>query len=201
MISIAEVADKIGMHICEQGEMKEKFKVVAYGVEIILVVLISLVIINICGALAGMFPETLFVSIFALIMRYIIGGSHLSGFSRCLGFSTFMVLLFAALAKLHFGPVHQLVNSGMLVLAIGIILRHAPLMSFEHKNPLAEKRLRKVLAICLLTGIFALAIFSGNPHYHWTYFGLLLAILNVSPAGILLVNQFEKITKGGDKVR
>lgn len=201
MITIAEVADKIGMHICEQGEMREQFKVVAYGVEIILVILISLVLINLCGAALGLFPETLFVSVSVLIMRYIVGGSHLSGFSRCLGFSGVMVLLFAGLAKLDVGPIGLIIDSGMLPVGIGIILRHAPLMSFQNKDPRAEKRLRKVVGSCLLTGVFALSVFSTNPHFHWIYLGLLLATLNISPAGILVVNTVEKITKGGNNIK
>lgn len=200
-MTIAEVADRIGEHICERGNIKEKFGVVAYGIEIALGLIITCTTIIICGAVVGLPKETSLVLGGALFMKYIIGGPHLSGFMRCVWLSAFLVLIFTWLSGF---PIFSefLVTAGLGTLGFLGILLWAPLMNFEDEmSRRYQCRLRKFLAMAVFGGILLLHLLSGNMVYTLIFSGFMLSIVNVSPMGILLTDMIEKITnKGGEKI-
>ena len=78
-MTIAQLADEIGVAICKQAGLEEETKRICYGVEYILLWLISQTFVLCIGFLVGAFIETVAVMIGAIVMKYIIGGSHLSG--------------------------------------------------------------------------------------------------------------------------
>ncbi|HOP73937.1 MAG TPA: accessory gene regulator B family protein [Bacillota bacterium] len=99
MTTIAEIADRIGEHICQQAGLNQNQNKVRFGIEILLIMSITTFSTLIIAGICGLFFETLAVMMAALGIKFIIGSSHLSGFSRCLIYSICLSLIGAILTK------------------------------------------------------------------------------------------------------
>lgn len=194
MNTIAQLADVIGNRICEKADLKFRVKEVCYGVECILVILISIWFFLVIGWVLGSFKETLFITIGSILMKSVVGGPHLSGLSRCIGFSAVFIVGLAMLFKFNYLNFPWQLLIVLLVISIIVIFRYAPLLTPDKKFNEAQKILR-----CILATLMILVVISFNlvtPSFWITGFLIvnLFAIFNISPLGVALTNRVETFT-------
>lgn len=195
MITIADAADQIGEYIGRQAGLQSEVKKICYGVECLLVMSLSIGIITGLGWLCGVFAETALITLTALLMKYIIGGPHLSGFLRCTGFSAFIFISSAWLLKAGGNSLHWWI----IILAFfgcGAILLYRPLLAPECNSGIKQTRLRKFLCVLLLMLLCGLNYGYRNLGSISLLTGAILTILLRTPIGILIVQRVEQITKG-----
>ncbi|MCL6590781.1 MAG: accessory gene regulator B family protein [Firmicutes bacterium] len=196
MLTIAKIADQIGENICKKAGLESEINTVSYGVEVTLVSVISVTVVLFSGWLLGVFIQVLPIALASLLMKTIIGGPHLSGFTRCLGFSAFLITGAAFLDKYHylnFGP-----GLGVVLLLVGlaVIWRWAPMVTVERiisKDEINKRRFWGTVfwLVCGLVAIFLKPASGGGG----LFIGASIAIFNISPLGVNLVKGVENITK------
>jgi accessory gene regulator protein AgrB len=193
MITIAEAADRIGEFIGEQAELQSEVKKICYGIECLLIMLISITIILGLGWLCGVFKETAMITLAALLMKYIIGGPHLSGFSRCTSFSVLILISAAWLLKAYGNPLPL----WLIALAAfwgSAALLYGSMLASEFNFSKKQIRTRKIL------GVFVLVLLAGLNIWRYDLsapmVGAWLTVMLRTPIGILIVHWVEQITKG-----
>jgi accessory gene regulator B len=193
MISIAEVADRIGERLGEQSGLKSEVKKLCYGIECLLIMSISISIFLGCGWFCGAFKETAVITLAALVMKHIIGGPHLSGFLRCTGFSTLILVGAAWLLKSHGSPSPWCL---LVLAALGsvIIWFYGPLLPSELNLNKHRVKIRRVAGISILIVVTGLLTWHPNLWLTSLMIGFLLTILLRTPIGVLIVQWIEKIT-------
>jgi len=194
MITIAQFADIIGAHICEKADLKSRVKEVCYGVECILIILLSFCFFMVIGWLAGVFRETLMITIGMLIMKYMVGGPHLSKLSRCMGFSAIFVIGLSMLFKSGYLYFPRWLLIGILLISFTVIFRYAPLLSPGKEFDDAQKGWRRVFAALMLLIIITLQIITPAFWINGFLIGNLFAIFNITPLGVTLVKRVEDFT-------
>jgi accessory gene regulator protein AgrB len=195
MITIASVADHIGEYIGEQAELQSEVKKICYGVECTLVLLINIGIILALGWLCGAFKETALITLAALVMKHIIGGPHLSGFVRCTVLST-VILAGAGWAFKTLGAPSPW---WLLVLAIagcGIIWLYGPLFAADFHCSGQQIKFRKLLGVFFLALLSIFNIWFYSRGLIYLNIGALVTVSLRTPAGVLIVNGLEQLTKG-----
>lgn len=195
MITIAEVSDHIGEYIGEQAGLQTEVKKICYGVECSLIMLISIGFILGIGWLCGVFKETLLITLSALFMKHIIGGPHLSGFVRCTVLSA-LILAGAGWALKTFGTPSPWWLLVLTVAGCGIILLYGPLFASDFHCSGQQIKLRKLLGILFLTFLSIFNIWFYSRGLIYLNIGALVTVLLRTPAGVLIVNRLEQITKG-----
>lgn len=200
MIAISQVADKIGEHICVQAGLESEIQKVCFGIEVIMVMAVSIIITIIMGALLGIFSETLIVITNALLVKFIIGSPHLSGYFRCLAYSVLIILAGAWLCSIY--PVWLMPNIALILMLFTLMtLIFMPLLpsyrTFERRQVIARKSLVSVMIIAVGT------LFIYVPHllYAGAMVGISISTLNTSPVGVYFTKWLDRITKRGGAVQ
>jgi accessory gene regulator protein AgrB len=195
VVTIADVADRIGEHIGEQaGLQTEEVKRLCYGVECLLVMLLSIVIILAAGWFCGVFVETAFITLAALFMKHIIGGPHLSGLLRCIGFSALILVGSAWLLRIYGSPSFWWFAI-LALLGSGVILLYGPLLATEFHFSEKQIGYRKILGVFLLMALTSLNIWHRQPRLTASIIGILVTIMLRTPIGVWIVHWVETITK------
>jgi accessory gene regulator protein AgrB len=195
VVTIAEVADRIGEHIGTQAGLQTEIKKICYGVECLLVILLSIAIILMLGWLCGVFMETALITFSALLMKHIIGGPHLSGFLRCTGFSALILIGAAWLLNIYGSPSPWWFIT-LAVLGSGIVLLYGPMFNSEYKFNKRQVRFRKILSAFILVLLAGLNIWRYDLWLAALMLGVLLTVMLRTPIGIWTFQWLEQISKG-----
>lgn len=196
MITISQVADRIGEHICKKAGVESELNKICFGIEVIMVMSISIFAMIAVGGVLGMFWEALLVTFAAIIMKFIIGGPHLSGFFRCLVYSTILIC-----GGAWFGSIYQLwlstpVTLLLLLLDLLIILNVQLAPSYKTYTR-SQTLVRKAVASSL--PLISAIVFLEIPD-SWSasaLIGFTISILNISPMGTNLVRWLDQIIDQG----
>ncbi len=195
MTTIAEFADRFGKYISEKAGYQAELKKICYGVECILVIFITLAFMLLFGFICGVFRETMIIFSGMLIMKYIIGGPHLSGLSRCIGLSAILTVSAAWLLKLGFLEIPAELLFLPYLAGFIIIQRYAPILTMDKASSQQHKKARQNLAKIELLILILINIFNPNSWWYGVFIGSLLAIGLVSPGGVKFIYWVETITK------
>lgn len=194
MATIAEIADRIGEHICQQAGLVQNQNKVCFGIEIMLIMSITTLITLIIAAIFGLLFETMAVMVAALGMKFIIGSPHLSGFSRCLIYSICLSLIGALLTQTAGSWLTAPVIS--LILAIDwIVLSLSPLLLSYRSLDKQQIRTRKILAGSILGCIVLLVLTDQNIWSSGLFIGSTIAVNTISPVHVRLIRWIDKLTK------
>lgn len=196
MTNISQVADQIGTHIGKQAGLESELNKICFGIEVIMVMSVSIMFMLALGGVLGFFREAVIVTITAFLMKFIIGGPHLSGFFRCLIYSTVLILTGAWICNIH----RLLLNTPVTLILFAIdniLIIHAQLAPSYRTFNQRQIITRKSLAIFLI--IISLIIYLS--HFNlWgagALIGFSISILNISPVGTNFVRWLDLITKQG----
>lgn len=195
MITIAEVSDHIGEYIGEKAGLQAEVKKICYGIECLVIMVISIGFILGIGWLCGAFKETVLITLAALFMKHIIGGPHLSGFVRCTAFSA-LILAGAGWAFKTLGAPSPWWLFILATVGCGVILLYGPLLAPEFHFSEQQIKFRKWF------GVFTLAFLSLFNIWFYSIWltalniGALITVLLRTPAGVWMFHWLEQITKG-----
>ncbi len=200
MRTIADIADQWGAYLCKKTGQEAELKTVCYGLEAFLVFLVDIVTIFILGLLCGVFYQTALVMCSLLLMRSLVGGSHLSGFVRCLLFSSLMIMGVILSFKYYFiAQFSVLFAIVACLLSIYLIFRYAPvLVAWKDFSQQKVWRMR-LNASGLMLLVTVVYLFWQNDWTKYLLIGNYLAVLNVTPLMQLAVTFVEKHTNMKDK--
>ena len=165
-----------------------------------MVMSISIIAIIALGGVLGIFRETLVVTFAAFIMKFIIGGPHLSGFFRCLLYSTVLIFTGTWLCNIYQSWLTVPIVLSVLLLNILIIFKVQLAPSYRSFNHIQTLR-RKVLASILVLLSVTLYFMSFKIWGSGALIGFSISILNISPMGISFVGWLDRITKQGGAVQ
>ncbi|NLW48213.1 MAG: hypothetical protein GXY86_12880 [Firmicutes bacterium] len=200
MTTISQMADLIGKHICKQSGLESELKKICFGVEVIMVMAISIIITIVFGAVLGMFAETLIMIASVFLVKFLIGGPHLSGFFRCLIYSVTLILVGAWLCHIYPVWLNQDIAwlLGLFVLTILIGMRLLPsYRTLERKQVITRKMVVGLMMFCYTI----LFIYGPNLFYAGALIGISISILNTSTVGVNFTKWLEQITKQGGAVQ
>jgi accessory gene regulator B len=194
MINIAQIADRIGEHICKGAELESELKKVCFGIEVMLVMVISFITTILLGGFLGMLNETLIIILTAMLVKFIIGGSHLSSFFRCLIYSITITLFGALICKNYSIWLNNYIAVILFTIDL-IILLKAPL--FPSYRVLERKQIitRKFLVSILLCISLWFYFYQANLFSSGALIGFSLSIINISPAGANFMKWLDKVPK------
>lgn len=196
MTTISQVADRIGEHICKQAGLEPELKKVCFGLEVMMVMSVPIMFMIALGGVLGIFRETIIITLTAFLMKFIIGGPHLSGFFRCLVYSTVLILVGAWLCNTHKLWLTAPVALFLLPFDLLIIISAQLAPSYRTFNR-KQVFTRKTLAIFLIVISLILYLQSFNLLSAGALIGFLISILNISPVGTNFVKWLDHITKQG----
>lgn len=195
-MNISDLSDHLGQFVYAQTSNRNyDLNTICYGIEIILVLLISIITITTIGAILGLFIPVFFVSISFLVMKMIIGGPHLSGFSRCVMLSALLMV-----GTAWFITYIELSNRSIPIstlLGIVIILCYAPQINPANQRPQRFHRKLAGSVLLLLAGCSLMLL--QNALFAYCYYGLLISALSISPITTHSIRFIDKMTKGGVK--
>lgn len=196
MTNISQIADRIGEQICKGAGLESELKKICFGIEVIMVMSISILTIIALGGVLGIFMDTLVVTFAAFLMKFIIGGPHLSGFFRCLMYSATLVCgggWLCSVYKLWLNPKVALLIS-LLDLLIIFTVKLAPSYRTFNSSQILK---RKGLACVLLLVSIIIYLEYFNLLGAGALIGFSISILNISPVGTNFVKWLDRITKQG----
>lgn len=196
MVTISQVADQIGAHICKQAGLESELKKICFGIEVIMVMSVSIMIIIAFGGALGIFHETIIITLAGFLMKFIIGGPHLSGYFRCLVYSATLVLGGAWLCNIYQLWLTTSITLLLMATDFSIIISSQLAPSyrvFNHKQVIARKTLVIfIILVSLITYLIQFNLWSAG-----ALIGFSISILNISPVGINFVKWLDRITKQG----
>ena len=196
MTNISQVADRIGEHICKGAGLESEVKKICFGVEVIMVMSISILTIIALGGVLGIFRETLVVTLAAFLMKLIIGGPHLSGFLGCLTYSAALVCSGAWLGSIYKSWLNPKVT--LLILLLDLLIIFAVKLAPSYRTFNSSQTLkRKGLALILLFVSIIIYLEQFNLLGAGALIGFSISILNISPVGTNFVKWLDRITKQG----
>ncbi len=196
MTSISQVADRIGEHICKRTDLETEVKKISFGIEVIMVISVSILAMIALGGVLGIFRETLLVTFAAFTMKFVIGGPHLSGFFRCLIYSIVLILGGAWLCSMYQIWLNAPTVLFLLLLNILVILYTQLAPSYRTFNNIQTFR-RKLAATILVLISVMLHLEFFTLWGAGALIGFSISILNISPLGTNFVKWLERITKQG----
>lgn len=200
-MTIAKIADQIGQTICLKAGRETETAKVCYGVECALVLVISVGIILTVGAILGVLRETFGIAMVFLVMKYIVGGSHLSGFSRCVIYSALIIVGAAIFLKTPNSRGVPLWIFGLMLMGgLAVIYKYAPLIREGIKLNRRQIWSRRFFAAVILLGFIFINSFHISAGWWSGLVGTALALFNITPPGVGLVKLVERLTKpkGGE---
>jgi accessory gene regulator B len=212
LLTAGFIGTKVGLSFEDQ-------EVVAYGMEVIFSVFLSLILALILGLRWGIVPEILVVALVWMIIRSFAGGAHCSTLWRCALSSTLVMVSLGGAARIF----STFFNQKLVILTIlfcGLVVLIITFIWAPADNPvkriLSESRRRNfrskalVVEISVIVFLLSACFLTGN-----TYSSLLFAAglamgmegLTVSPAGYRIMTYIDKslgflekaIWKGGEK--
>lgn len=195
MITIADVADRIGAYLYRQTEYKYDLKKICYGTEVFLVFTLSFVIMVLLGGLLGAFEETILVVLASFIMKSFTGGPHLSGYSRCVTLSS-LIILCCSYAASKSGL--WLTTPRLYLIGLGgilILMFYLPNQENFKMIDLQQIYIRKNISLVLFITVWLLAVLRKTIFFYSILLGFLIPIVIITPVGKRLVNLVEKYTK------
>lgn len=200
MVTITRIADEIGEHICKQAGLESELKKICFGIEVILVMLISIVLTIIFGAALGMLSETMIVISSALVVKFLIGSPHLSSFFRCLLYSIAIILIGAWLCSVY--PFWLTSNIALILGLFNLVILIGMPLRPSYRSLAIKQILTRKLAIGFM--IFScLILYIKYPSllYAGALIGISISILNTSPVGVNFTKWLDRITKQGGAVQ
>lgn len=195
MMTIAKLSDRIGEHISKEAGLESEVAKICYGIECLLVFSLNLTAILTAGWLANAFKETLIIAMGTLLMKYIIGGPHLSGFSRCVGYSILFIVGLALLLKYYYLSFSPYLLLFLLTAGFIIIWFFAPMVTTDKVFSQPQVIRRKILGIVVLFILVLTNLLVAEFYFQGLLIGVLLSIFNISPVGSNLVKWVDRITK------
>ncbi len=196
MVTISQVADQIGEHICKHAGLESELKKVCFGIEVIMVMSLSIMVIIALGGIFGTFQETLVITCVGFLMKFIIGGPHLSGFFRCLIYSIALIFGGAWLCSAYRLWLTPPVTLLLLLLNVLVIFTVQLAPSYRTFNKDQALR-RKTLAMVLVLVSIVVYLEYFNLWSAGALIGFSISILNISPVGTNFVKWLDRITKQG----
>jgi len=196
MVTISQVADQIGAHISKQAGLESELKKICFGIEVIMVMSVSIMSIIVFGGVFGIFHETIIVTLAAFLMKFIIGGPHLSGFFRCLIYSATLILGGAWLCNIY--QLWLTAPIALLLLMVDFLLIVSTQLApsyrvFNRKQVITRKTL--VIFLIIISSITYLLHF--NLWSAGALIGFSISIINISTPGTNFVRWLDRITKQG----
>jgi accessory gene regulator protein AgrB len=199
-MTIAQVADRIGEHICEQTARESEVKKVCFGVELMLTMAIFIISTLVLGGMMGLFLETGILLAVMMAVKFMIGGNHLSGFLPCLILSTCLVIFGAGTTHfythwLSFGAVAVLV-----IIDLTLLLLFPLHPSYRDFNPRQTFKRKFCTSLLLL---FSALIYLNHVNLFCAglLIGFSIAILTMSPLGASFITRLDKmLQRKGEEV-
>lgn len=195
MLTIDQWADRIGTYLATKAGIPEEAGKVCYGIECFLVQTISLACILLAGTIVGLPGKTTLVTIAAILLKYVIGGPHFSGFIHCVGFSVFVTVGTAVI----FHVSHLVLNSGWVFIITGlgilVIHRYGPLVASHRVLSPEEVRHRRLLADVFLILAAIGNIFIPGEVTTGFFIGMVPPLVFITPPGRALVDMVERTSK------
>ncbi|RJX28272.1 MAG: hypothetical protein C4554_02585 [Dethiobacter sp.] len=213
LLTAGFIGTKVGLSFEDQ-------EVVAYGMEVIFSIFLSLMLALILGIQWGIASEILVVALVWIIIRSFAGGAHCSTLWRCAFTSTFIMLVLGGTAKKIFNFYDQKVII-LTILFCGLVALIITFIWAPADNPvkriLSESRRRNFRNKALVVEIFVIVflllacLLMGNT-YSSLLFAAALAMgmegLTISPIGYRIMTYIDKLLgflekarwRGGEKV-
>ncbi len=189
------LAKRLGDSLCSGGD---KIDVYAYGLEVLLMTLITLAIVVFIALMLGSLPTTLiFLAVFASF-RSIGGGSHLSTYPRCLFFGTCLMVGLGYWASVSVQP-YILLESiiATTMIALYTIIKWVPADTV--KRPITDAKVKSrqklymLFALCIWFVIAASLSRYGLHNYAFAMvMGALGSLYLMIPWGYWLLEAIDK---------
>ncbi|HOJ79034.1 MAG TPA: accessory gene regulator B family protein [Bacillota bacterium] len=195
MITIAEVADRVGAYLHRQTDNKYDLKKICYGVEVCLVFTLSFLIMVLMGSLLGTFEETILVVLASFIMKSFTGGPHLSGYFRCVSLSSLIIVCCSyAASKSELWLTDPLL---FLIGLNGILILMFYLPNRENFSLIDSQQayIRKNISLVLFIAVWLMTVLMKTIFFYSILLGFLIPIVIITPIGKRLVCLVEKYTK------
>jgi len=199
-----KLAKRLGDNLHSSGA---KIDVYAYGLEVLLMTLITLAVVVCLAQMLGSVPTTLiFLAVFAPF-RSIGGGGHLSTYPRCLFFGTCIMVGFGYLAAINIEPYILLGSvTATAMLALYTIVKWVPADTV--KRPITDEKVRSrqklymLFAVCIWLVIATSLTQYGLHNYALAMvMGALGSLFLITPWGYWLLEAIDKILnrmRGGE---
>jgi len=144
------LAKRLGDNLHSSGD---KIDVYAYGLEVLLMTLITLAVVVCLAQMLGSLPTTLiFLAVFAPF-RSIGGGGHLSTYSRCLSFGTCIMVGLGYGASISIQPYTLLgLVMATTMLALYTIVKWVPADTV--KRPITDAKVKSRQKLYMLIAVF-----------------------------------------------
>ncbi|NLY76286.1 MAG: hypothetical protein GX075_13470 [Firmicutes bacterium] len=196
MTTISQIADLMGEYLCRRAGLENDLKRICFGIEVIMVMLLTIIVPLMIGGVFNIFHETLIITLTAFIMKNIIGSPHLSGFFRCLVYSAVLILSGAWLVKFYTLWLIPAVALTILLIDFSIILTVKLAPSYRNFDR-RQTTTRKFGAIVLVLGALIGYLEYFNLSFAGALIGFSISIINISPWSVNFVKWLDQITKGG----
>lgn len=177
---------------------KEEIEIYAYGIEIILGIIIKFSLVVILASLFGILKTVLVFMFTFSLFRFLGGGVHLSTYLRCLTFGLLLVLGFGYLATI-FIPNVIIISLFIATLLIGFLvcIKWVPAGTEKKQvtDPLERlQQKRKFLyTLSLYTIIVTLLLLQGHHTYAQAcIYASLLSSFLITPWGYGVINTVDK---------
>lgn len=195
MFTIAQLSDRLGEHIGKKAGLEWEIGKISYGVECVFVFLFSIGTILFFGWLTDTFRETLMITLGYFLMKSLIGGPHLSGFLRCLGYSVFLIVGTGFLFKTGYENFSLLLLIILTVTGSLVIFNYAPMLTVNKHFTGEQNIRRRLIAVTLLLIVAVINIFAWNYNWIGLLIGISISVFNISPVGSSLVQWVDSVTK------
>lgn len=193
--SVHDFSVLLGEKIARGTGQEDQAEVLAYGLEVVLGLVIEAGVILGLAWLLGITGPTIIILISFLSFRLLAGGSHCTAYYRCLLLSTIVLLSLASLA----GPLGSRLVSWPWLMALSglgaffLTWRWAPVDTPQKPLPVEKLPARRYWCLFFVLAWYVLISYLPLPPA-WlgaTVLGVLWQAFSVTPAG-------EKFTRGAD---
>lgn len=207
MISL--VSERIAQTLGDYVDRNTEVDYIRYGVEILIRGSIKFTILLVAAFLFGLFSPMLSVLVTFIIFRFFTGGHHYTTYFRCLlvGLITMLFLSFISSKLTLFIDFQVILGLLCFSLFTGLFLayKYAPSNHFYKKITDTQKNKLKrfsFLAIIIWGGIiYILALNSYSTEIILaSLFGFLFQIGTIHPFSYLIVNKFEQLLEGRERL-
>lgn len=177
----------ISLELNKSHKMKYRYY---HGLQAILNQIAEFLVILIVAMIFNILPQVFLISVVFAVLRYFVGGMHLSSLTLCTMFTVFLNNAAGILAK-SMAPSSVCLLSSFAIITLSIIL-WAPK---SKKYDLGMRHKRKIQGLVISWVFFMGALLSGGVFMNSTAFGFILIAYTISPLAEIMLSPIDKKLK------